>query len=133
LGDLFIVRIAGNFAEPDGIGSMQYAVAHFNSPLLLVLGHTSCGAVHAAVDNVKAGSPPAPGNIEDIVKAISPAVLAVLHKPGDMYANATAENVRENVARLKSVEVIIKQAVKTGELKVVGGIYDLRTGLVNLL
>lgn len=133
LGDLFIVRIAGNYAEPGGIGSMEYAIAHFKSPLLLVLGHSSCGAVKATVDNVKAGSPPVPGNIEDVVKAITPAAQAVLNKPGDVYANATAENVRENVARLKAIGPVIGPAVKAGSLEIVGGVYDIMTGNVALL
>jgi carbonic anhydrase len=133
LGDLFVVRIAGNYAEPGGIGSMEYAIAHFHSPILMVMGHSSCGAVHATVDNLKAGSPPVPGNIQDVVTAIRPAVQAVLHAPGDIYANAIAENVRENVARLKAVGPVIGPAVKAGKLEILGGVYDLKTGNVALL
>ena len=133
LGDLFVVRLAGNFAQSDGIGSMQYAVAHFKSSILLVLGHSNCGAVHATVDNVKAGSPPVPGNIQDIVTALTPAAKAVLHKPGDVYANATAENVRENIAKLKGIPTIIGDALKAGTLEIAGGIYNLKTGRVDLL
>jgi|SRR5579872_736032 len=133
LGDLFVVRIAGNYAESGGIGSMEYAIAHFHSPVLLVMGHSSCGAVHATVDNLKAGSPPVPGNIQDIVTAIKPAAQAVLREPGDIYANTIAENVRENVARLKSMGPVIGPAVKAGTLEILGGVYTLKTGVVALV
>ncbi|MEO6914001.1 MAG: carbonic anhydrase [Candidatus Baltobacteraceae bacterium] len=133
LGDLFIVRVAGNYAEGGGIGSMQYSIDHFGSALLMVLGHSNCGAVRATVDNLKAGSPPAPGNIQDIVRAIAPAARAELHKPGDVYANAAEENVRLNVAKLKNTETIIAPAIEAGKLRIVGGIYDLKTGRVKLL
>jgi carbonic anhydrase len=133
LGDVFVIRIAGNYAESGGIGSMEYAIDHFQSPILLVLGHSSCGAVHATVDNLRAGSPPVPGNIQDIVTAIRPAVQAVLHDPGDIYANAVAENVHENVAHLKSIGPVIGPAVKSGKLEILGGVYDFKTGSVSLL
>ncbi len=133
LGDMFVVRVAGNYAESGGIGSMQYAVSYFKSAVLLVLGHSSCGAVHATVDNLKAGSPPVPGNIQDVVNAIAPAAESVLHQPGDVYMNATMANVQRTVAKLKNTETIIGAAIKTGNLEVVGCIYDLKTGCINLL
>ena len=139
LGDLFVVRVAGNFADEDGIGSLQYAVAHFGSSVLLVLGHTSCGAIHATVDNMLAGEPAVPGDIASVVKALMPAARYAHNMKvppgahGDLYANTTAQNVRANVAKLKSTPVILGEAVKAGKLKVAGGIYDLKTGRVNLL
>lgn len=133
LGSLFVVRVAGNFADADGIGSMQYAVSSFKSSVLLVLGHTSCGAVHSTVDNLKAGSPPVPGNIADVVNAVRPAAAAVLHKPGDVYANATAENVRQNVAKLRATKTILGTAIADAKLEIAGGIYDLKSGRVTLL
>jgi carbonic anhydrase len=133
LGDLFVIRIAGNYAESGGIGSMEYAIDHFHSPILFVMGHSSCGAVHATVDNLKAGSPPVPGNIQDVVSAIRPAAQAVLHAPGDIYANTVEENVRENVARLRAIGPVIGPAVKAGMLEILGGVYDLKTGNVALL
>lgn len=134
-GDLFVVRIAGNFADDDGIGSLEYAASHFGSSLLLVLGHTSCGAIHATVDTLKAGKTYAsvPGNIGDIVKALSPAVSTVLHGSGDVYENATEANVRANVAALKKQGAILAPAVRSGALRVAGGIYDLKSGKVRLL
>ncbi len=138
LGDLFVVRLAGNFAEEDGIGSFQYSVAHFGSSVLLVLGHSNCGAIHATVDNMLAGEPPVPGDIGAIVKALMPAARFVHNmKQGagvhvDLYASATAQNVRANVAKLKNTRQIIGDAVKAGKLMIVGGVYDLKTGRVNL-
>lgn len=133
LGDLFVVRVAGNYAASGGIGSIQYSINYFKSAVLMVLGHSSCGAVHATVDNLKAASPPVPGDIQDIVNAIAPAAKAELHKPGDIYTNTTEENVRRNVAKLKNTETIIGPAIKAGKLEVVGGVYDLKTGRVTLL
>ncbi|MDQ2681355.1 MAG: carbonic anhydrase [Candidatus Eremiobacteraeota bacterium] len=133
LGDLFVVRVAGNYATSDGIGSIQYAVEHFESPLIFVLGHSSCGAIHATVDNLRAGSPPVPGNIQNIVTAIDPAAKAVLHKPGDVYMNAAEENVRRTVATIHSTHVSIAPAIKAGKLEVIGGIYDLASGRVRVV
>ena len=139
LGDLFVVRVAGNFADADGIGSLQYAVAHFKSAVLLVLGHSGCGAIHATVDNLLAGEPALPGDIASIVKALMPAARFVhtMKQPAgvhvDPYAATTAQNVRENVTKLKNTRVIIGEAVQAGKLSVVGGVYDLKTGKVNLL
>jgi len=139
LGDLFVVRLAGNFAEEDGIGSFQYAVAHFGSAVLVVLGHTSCGAIKATVDNLAAGEPAVPGDISAIVKALMPSAKFVqeMKEPAgvhvDRYAATTAQNVRLNVEKLKNTHVIIGDAVKAGKLAIVGGVYDLKTGKVNLL
>ncbi len=133
LGDIFVVRVAGNYAAPDGIGSIEYAVSHFASSVIVVLGHSGCGAVHATVDALKAPGTRVPGNIADIVRAIAPSVKAVLHKPGDVYANATVQNVRDNVAKLKASAALIGPAEKSGKLQIVGGIYDLKTGKVSLI
>ncbi|GAC1502735.1 MAG: carbonic anhydrase [Vulcanimicrobiaceae bacterium] len=133
LGDIFVVRVAGNYAAPDGVGSIEYAVSHFASSAIVVLGHSGCGAVHATVDALRGPGPSAPGNIADIVRAITPSVKAVLHKPGDVYANATIQNVRDNVAKLKASGAMIGPAEKSGKVQIVGGIYDLKTGKVSLI
>lgn len=139
LGDLFVVRVAGNFADAAGIGSLQYAVAHFGSSVLLVLGHTSCGAIHATVDNVLAGEPPVPGDIGTVVKALMPAAKYVRNmkapagKHIDLYADTTLQNVRSNVAKLENTPVILGEALKARTLQIAGGVYDLKTGRVNLL
>ena len=138
LGDLFVVRVAGNFADADGIGSFQYAVSHFSSAVLVVLGHSSCGAIHATVDNVLAGGPPVPGDIAGIVKALTPAATrATTAKkaghPGDVYANATVQNVRDTMGKLANTRTIIAESLSAGKLKIVGGVYDLKSGRVNFL
>jgi len=133
LGDLFVVRIAGNYAETGGIGSFEYAFAHFDSPFLMVLGHSNCGAVHATVDAYGNPKASAPGDIAAIVNAITPAVKATAGKPGDKYVNAIAANARMNAAKLASQKPILGPAVAAKKLEVVSAVYDLKTGKVNLL
>jgi carbonic anhydrase len=133
LGDLFVVRIAGNYAETGGIGSFEYSFHYFNSPLLMVLGHSNCGAVHATVDAMKNSSGPAPGDINAIVNAIMPAAKAVNGKPGDIYANAIAQNARMNASKLASQKPILSAGVAANKLQVVSAVYDLKTGKVNLI
>jgi carbonic anhydrase len=128
-GHIFVVRVAGNFLNADGIGSIEYAVAVLKSKLILVLGHSKCGAVNAAVGFVQDGKPQ-PGNIQDLVTAIEPAAKAAKSEPGDWLANAVAENVKRNVAAMTARSTIVADAVKDGSLEVVGGVYDLHTGKV---
>src|SRR3984885_15777811 len=91
-GDLFIVRVAGNFAEEDGIASFEYTVKFLGTPLLVVLGHDKCGAVDAAIKTVKDGAE-LPGHLPHLVDHIAPAVKTALSEPGDLLANAIRENV----------------------------------------
>src|SRR6204780_4627350 len=91
-GDLFVVRVAGNFAEQDGIASFEYAVKFLGTPLLVVLGHDKCGAVDAAIKTVKDGAV-LPGHLPQLVDKIAPAVKTALPEPGDLLANAIRENV----------------------------------------
>ncbi|MGH7707303.1 MAG: carbonic anhydrase [Vulcanimicrobiaceae bacterium] len=133
LGALFVIRVAGNFADPIGIGSIEYAVAHFGSPLLLVMGHSGCGAITATVDSLRGHGGRAPGHIADIVDALTPATKIALEQPGDPYANAVAENVRETAKRLQEAAPILSAAVASHALRVVGGVYDLKSGRVAIL
>ena len=133
LGDLFVVRLAGNFVEEEGIGSFEYAQLNFSPSVLMILGHSACGAIQATVDALKHPGTKAPGKIGLIVDALMPAAKAVQGKPGDEYANATAENVRLNVAKLKAQKPILAEAVASGKLHLVGAVYDLKTGHVNLV
>jgi carbonic anhydrase len=130
-GNVFVVRIAGNFLNNDGLGSIEYAVSVFKSKLILVLGHTSCGAVTAAVTFVRDGTT-LPSHIQDVVAALAPAAEATRGSSGDWVANAIAENVKRNVQAATS-STIVADAVKGGSLQVAGGIYDLRTGSVAFL
>jgi carbonic anhydrase len=131
-GDLFVCRVAGNFAGDETIASMEYAVAVLNAPLILVLGHDSCGAVDATIKSLKDDKPP-PGHIPSLVAAIAPAVKAVSPQGGNVLANAIRQNVIDNVAKLKSAAPILGAAVEQNKLRVAGGIYRLATGRVDLL
>lgn len=131
-GDLFVCRIAGNFAGTETIASMEYAVAVLNTPLILVLGHDACGAVDATLKAIKDDKSP-PGHIPTLVDAIAPAAKAAMQQGGDVLNNAIRQNVIDNVAKLKSAAPILSAAVEQGKLKIVGGIYSLAMGTVDLI
>jgi len=131
-GDLLVCRAAGNFAADETIASMEYAVAVLKTPLILVLGHEGCGAVDATIKSLR-DDKPLPGHMPSLVQAIGPAVKAVSSKGGDVLNNAIRQNVIDNVAKLKSAAPILNAAVEQGKLKVVGGIYRLTTGTVDLI
>ncbi|WP_179067226.1 carbonic anhydrase [Nostoc sp. C052] len=127
IGDIFDVRIAGNIATHEAIGSIEYAVVLLGSPLLMVMGHERCGAVTAAVQNESLL-----GDISSFVKAIKPAVEKVKSQPGDAVENAVVANVQYQIERLKHSKLLTKQ-VESGKLKIVGGRYDLDTGRVTII
>ena len=131
-GDLFVCRVAGNFADEDMIASMEYAVAVLAVPLILVLGHEGCGAVEATIKSLK-DEKELPGHMPSLVEAIEPAVKAVSKQGGDMLGNAIRQNVIDNVAKLKSTTPLLSAAVEQSKLKVVGGIYRLGDGKVGLV
>jgi carbonic anhydrase len=130
-GDIFVVRLAGNFVSDAALGSIEYATAVLKSPLVMVLGHTSCGAVKAAVDYVN-GAAKLPGHMQVLADAIAPAARETQHKSGDWLHNAVIENVRLNVQTLKKSTPIMAEALKK-EHEIVGGVYDLSTGRVTLV
>jgi carbonic anhydrase len=135
VGDLFVVRIAGNVVSGAGPfikGSVEFAVAELGARLIVVLGHGACGAVKAAVAHIDANDS-LPGAIRDLVELIRPAAAAVRGKPGDKLENAIRANVALGVERLKGLDPILAPLVKSGELKVVGAVYDLSNGKVNFL
>lgn len=131
-GDLFVCRVAGNFASDETIASLEYAVAILNTPLILVLGHDACGAVDATIKSLKDDKPP-PGHIPSLVAAIAPSVKAVSSQGGDILDNAIRQNVLDNVAKLRSAAPILGAAVEGKKLKVVGGIYRLKSGRVEMV
>ena len=134
VGDLFVVRVAGNVVSGAGAtvkGSIEYAVAELNVSLVMVLGHSQCGAVKAAVKHISDHDSP-PGAIAELVSAIKPAVVKAKGEAGDALENAIKANVGIGVERLKSLEPILAGQVKQGRVKVVGGVYDLRTGEVTV-
>ena len=126
LGDLFIVRVAGNVINDEGLGSIEYAVDHLGSHLILVLGHQRCGAVQAAKETIAAKGK-APGHIESLVTAIKPAVEATAQKDLDATIKA---NVNHVVDELRSSTPILKTKVDSGQVQVIGGYYSLDTGAV---
>lgn len=132
LGDIFDVRVAGNIVEDAGSGSFEYAVEHLGVPLIVVLGHSKCGAVKSTVEALQAGGE-VPGHIAELVRKLKPAVDKTKDKPGDKVDNAVRENARANAAELAGLEPILKKKVQEGLLKVVAMRYDLDTGVVELL
>lgn len=131
-GDLFVCRVAGNFASDESIASLEYAVAVLACPLILVLGHDACGAVDATIKSLKDGTT-LPGHLPSLVSAIAPSVKAASQQTGDALANAIKQNVIDNVAKLKSAAPILNAAVEQKKIKVVGGIYRLRDGRVEIV
>lgn len=135
IGDLFVVRIAGNYVDGAGAavkGSIEYAVAVLNVSLILVMGHSQCGAVKSAMQQIQ-DKKPLPGAIEGLVNSIKPAVLASRGEAGDPLENAIEANVRRGVERLTRLDPVVAPAVQSGKLKVVGGVYELATGHVKML
>ncbi len=127
LGDVFVVRTAGNLADAIALGSLEYAVDHLGTPLVMVLGHEKCGAVTAAVQGGEA-----PAHIAAIVEALRPAIESVPTDCADPVDWATRANVRQLVAQLKA-NPIMAGRVAAGTLRIVGAIYYLHSGEVTLL
>lgn len=133
-GDLFVTRVAGNYVTPDILASLEYGVAVLKTPLIMVLGHTRCGAVSATVNALEKQAE-FPGHIQTIVTALMPAVRAAAAAPhtGTLLQAATVENIKQNVQRLQEATPILSKAVQAEQVKVVGGLYDLETGRIALV
>jgi len=133
LGDLFVVRVAGNFVNDDGLASLEYAVKFLNTPLIMVLGHSNCGAVDAAIKVVRDGAT-LPGHLQEMVREIRPAVKASkADRPNDILAAAITENVHRGVRRLETAKPILADFAKRGKLRVVGAHYELSNGKITLI
>jgi carbonic anhydrase len=131
LGELFIVRNAGNTVDTTALGSVEYGVAQLGVPLILVMGHSRCGAVLAAVDVVK-NNTVYPGAIGRMIEPIVPAVLSIKDKPGDLVENAVRANVSRIVSRLRTAsEPELLDPLAQGKLRIVGAAYSLDTGGVD--
>jgi carbonic anhydrase len=129
LGDLFVIRVAGNVIDDHSLGSIEYAVDHLAVRLVVVLGHQRCGAVKAAKDTI-ATKTEAPAHIQSLVTAIQPAVEATVH--GDLETTVKA-NVKDVLQALRSSTPVLKPKVDSGELRVLGAYYTLDTGAVSFL
>ncbi|MEW5847970.1 MAG: carbonic anhydrase [Myxococcota bacterium] len=134
LGDLFVVRVAGNVVAPSLVGSIEFATATFGTQLVVVMGHTHCGAVKATVDAVCSGGAPASENLRDIVERISPAVRPLVQggrAPHALLHEATRANVLVSAAHLRTASRVLEQRVRDGNLVILGAEYDLESGRVD--
>lgn len=131
-GDLFVCRVAGNFATEETVASLEYAVAILAAPLILVLGHDACGAVDATIKSLNDGKP-LPGHMPSLVSGLAPSVKAVAGQAGNALDNAIRQNVVDNVAKLKAATPILSAAVEQNKIRVVGGIYRLKDGKVDMV
>lgn len=128
MGDLFVIRDAGNVVDDEVLGSIEYAVEHLKTPLIVVLGHDKCGAVTAAVEKAEA-----PGHIRTVVEYIRPSVEESANEPGDKVHNCVVANARRIARMIRESEPILKEAVASGKIKVVAANYEIETGRVVLL
>ena len=132
-GDLFVVRVAGNVVSNNLLASLEYGVQFLGLPLIMVLGHSGCGAVDAAIKVLKTNVL-LPGHIPEIVTAIRPAVLAAEKMPrGALLDNAIAENVRRQVKLLRESPPVVEKAYEEKRIDIVGGVYDIGTGRITLV
>lgn len=133
IGDIFVARVAGNFVNEDILGSMEFACKVSGSKLVLVMGHEHCGAVKAAVDNVKLG------NITPMLAKIRPAVETIEYdgdrssKNQEFVHMASESNVRNTIEEIRKQSPILKEMEDNGEIKIVGALYDMDNGKVNIL
>ena len=128
LGDIFDVRVAGNVAGDDETASLEYAAEHLHVPLIVVMGHTHCGAVSAALEGGTL-----PGKLPNLMAALRPAVEQSAHEPGDRIDNAVRDNVVHVVGQLRAAKPVLSELVATGKLRIVGAVSSLDTGKVEWL
>ncbi|MBI4964388.1 MAG: carbonic anhydrase [Desulfomonile tiedjei] len=131
VGDIFVIRVAGNVANVDEVASIEYSVDHLNTPLLVVLGHTHCGAVQAVAQNAEVH-----GNLPKLVKSIVPAVEKARQRnpkatPEALLNDAIRANVWQAIEDLFKISPVTAKRVKDGKLKVIGAIYSIDTGAIN--
>ena len=129
VGELFIARNAGNLVDTATLGTVEYGAAVLGSPLIVVLAHTSCGAVKAACD-VVTDNATYPGAIGPMIEPILPAAIAVRGEAGDFVNNAAAESARRTTGRLTTASPLLAGLVEQGKLKITAAIYDLESGEV---
>jgi carbonic anhydrase len=134
VGDLFVVRVAGNVVAPSLIASIEFAAANFGSPLLLVLGHTQCGAVTAAVEKVDNPSHPLPSShLEELIARIRPAVESIRGDHEDRLSQAIVANIKRSAMLLQEQSTILRKLISEKKISVFGGILDISSGAVTFL
>ena len=132
LGELFVARNAGNLVDTATLGTVEYGAVVLGSPVIVVLAHTSCGAVAAAC-NVVTKNATYPGSIGPMINPILPAAIAVKDQPGDFVNNAAKESAKRTAAQLASASSLISGLTAAGKLKIVPAIYDLSSGTVTYI
>src|SRR4051812_12504245 len=135
LGDLFVIRVAGNIVAPSQVGSVEFAAARFGTRLVVVLGHTQCGAILAALEEVRSHSSRSP-NLQSIVDRVRPSVETLLATglppdSADMVRQAVRANVRASADHLRHGSALLERLIRDGNLLVVGAEYSLETGEVD--
>lgn len=130
LGEIFVIRNAGNLIDLDVVGTVEYGAAVLGSPLVVVMGHQRCGAVAAACDTAIKNAT-FPGSIGQMIEPIVPSALAVKDVPGDIVTNAVKENAKRQAARLVERSPIVSGLVQSSKVKVVSAFYDLDSGKVD--
>ncbi len=128
LGDLFIVRIAGNIVNDQILGSIEYAISHLGAPLVMVMSHACCGAVGAVASGTRLG-----GHIATLMPPIDAALKKVRDKDGDLVDNASKELAKNMATKIEEAEPFIADLTKSGKVKVIASFYDLHTGEVTML
>lgn len=128
LGDLFVVRVAGNIINDQLLGSLEYAAAHLHTPLIMVMGHTKCGAIGAVAQGAELE-----GHMASLIPAIKPSVDKVRDMEGDLTDNAAREVAKMTAEQLRTSNPVLAPLVAEGKLKVVAGFYDLESGMIELL
>ena len=135
LGDLFVVRVAGNIVAPSQIGSVEFAAERFGTPLVVVLGHSRCGAILATLEELLRPTPDQSRNLRSIVDRIRPSVEALLatdlrHDQEELVRHAVRANVRTSTDHLRHGSELLEQLIERGRLLVVGAEYSLESGVV---
>jgi len=138
LGDLFVIRVAGNIVAPSQVGSIEFAVETYGTPLVVVLGHTQCGAIQATLDALKNPETQPSFNLMSIVSRIRPSIETLVetdlkHNEAELVRFAVRANIRASVNQIRYSSPILERYILSGSLKVVGAQYSLETGIVDFL
>ncbi|MFT5008818.1 MAG: carbonic anhydrase [Reinekea sp.] len=138
LGDLFVIRVAGNIVAPSQVGSIEFAVETYGTPLVVVLGHTQCGAIQATLDALKNPETQPSFNLMSIVSRIRPSIETLVetdlkHDEEALVGFAVRANIRASVSQIRCSSPILEKHILSGNLKVIGAQYSLETGIVDFL
>lgn len=137
IGDLFVIRVAGNIVAPSLVGSVEFATSAFGTNLILIMGHTQCGAIQATLDHVEHAHDISSENIHDIVSRIKPHIFSITKlkdaTPEEKVQMAVEANVRASASQLSHASRLIEGLVAENKIRIVGAVLELATGRVDLL